>query len=278
MRKYGIAALVIPALLMIAASFGEDNRPAQLERPAIAIKPVSTRALTDASKIVSIIIDDFGNNMQGTAEMIALPFPIVTAVMPFLPSSKQDAEAAHLAGKEVLVHMPMEPFKGNPKWLGPGAIFTNLPDDEIRKRVSAAIDEIPHAVGVNNHMGSKVTSDARAMRIIMEELKKRHLFFIDSHTNYRSVACTIAEEVGVPCIENELFLDDRHASSHVIRQIGNIQERLKSKGHVVAIGHVGAGGKITADALRRTLPDLSNSVQIMPISKLVAMKRDGMLH
>jgi uncharacterized protein len=275
MKRYGMAALLIPALLMAAASFATGSQP--VRHNFSTAKAVTPPALTDKSKLAAIIIDDFGNNMQGTAEIIALPFPIVTAVMPFMSTSKQDAEAAHLAGKEVIVHLPMEPVKGNPKWLGPGAIFTNMPDDEIRKRVDAAIDNIPHAIGVNNHMGSKVTSDARSMRIVMEELKKRNMFFIDSHTNYRSIACRIAKEVDVPCIENELFLDDQHASAHVVHQIGIIQERLKNKGHVIAIGHVGAGGKITAVALRQKLPELSESVQLLPVSKLISLKRDGLL-
>lgn len=238
---------------------------------------IQQNQIPDKSKMASIIIDDFGNNMKGTEEIIGLPYPLTVAVMPFLPTSKADAEAAHLAGKEVIIHLPMEPMNGNrSNWLGPGVITTQLSDDEIRKRVDAAINNIPHAIGINNHMGSKVTADARVMRIVLEQCKKHKLFFVDSHTNYHSIACQTAQEVGVPCIENEMFLDDQHTLSHVTKQILLIHQRLQTRNYCIAIGHVGTGGKTTAAALKSKLPDLTDYVQFVPISKLISLKYDGL--
>lgn len=224
-------------------------------------------------KMASIIIDDFGNYSKGTDEMLALPYPVTVAVMPFLPYSRRDAEAAYLAGKEVIIHLPMEPLSGRKSGLGPGVISSDLTDDEIRKRVNQAIDNIPHAIGMNNHMGSKITANPRIMRIVLEECKKRNLFFIDSHTNYYSIACRTAEEVGVPCLENELFLDDQHTLAHVHRQVMLIASRLQHKDTCIAIGHVGSTGNITARALRDKLPELGKDLQIVPISKLIAHKQ-----
>ncbi|TCZ77421.1 divergent polysaccharide deacetylase family protein [Paenibacillus albiflavus] len=240
------------------------------------VATVHQEYIPDKSKMASIIIDDFGNNMKGTQEIIAMPYPLTVAVMPFLPTSKSDAEAAHLAGKEVIIHMPMEPVSGNKSWLGPGVILTSLSDDEIRKRVDAAVAEIPHAIGINNHMGSKATGDPRVMRIVLEQCKKHRLFFVDSHTNYHSIACKTAVEVGVPCIENELFLDDTHTVSHVMKQIGVIHQRLQTRKYCVAIGHVGSSGRTTAEALKNKLPDLANYVQLIPISQLISLKHDGL--
>lgn len=222
------------------------------------------------NKMASIIIDDFGNYSKGTDEMLALPYPLTVAVMPFLPHSRRDAEAAFLAGKEVIIHLPMEPLRGRKSWLGPGVISSDLSDDEIRKRVNQAIDNIPHAIGINNHMGSKITANPRIMRIVLEECKKRNLFFIDSHTNYHSIACRTAKEVGVSCMENELFLDDQHTLAHVHRQVMLIASRLEHKDSCIAIGHVGSTGHITAKALKDKLPELAKEVQIVPISKLIA--------
>jgi polysaccharide deacetylase 2 family uncharacterized protein YibQ len=117
---------------------------------------------------IAVVIDDFGNNMKGTEQMLQLPIKFTVAVMPFLPTTKQDAEAAYRKGHDVIVHLPMEPIRGLHSWLGPGAILTELPDDEIRKRVEAAIADVPHAIGMNNHMGSKATKDKRVMRVVLE--------------------------------------------------------------------------------------------------------------
>ncbi|MEH6940223.1 divergent polysaccharide deacetylase family protein, partial [Bacillus sp. JJ664] len=144
---------------------------------------------------VAIVIDDFGNNMKGTEQMLSLPIPLTVAVMPFLPSTQKDASTAHSRGYEVIVHLPMEPRTGMASWLGPNAITSNLSDLEIRRRVVAAIDDVPYAIGMNNHMGSKATSDERVMRIVLSVCKERGLFFLDSKTNYWSIVSKIAKEL-----------------------------------------------------------------------------------
>lgn len=221
-------------------------------------------------KRAAIVIDDFGNDMHGTKEMMNLPIPITVAVMPFLPTTKRDAEWAHKAGHEVIVHMPMEPKSGKmDKWLGPGAITTNLTDNEIRQRINAAIDDVPYAVGMNNHMGSKVTGDSRVMRIILEECQKRRVFFLDSHTNYRSVALKHASKIGVPCIENHIFLDDINTKQHISKQMKLLQEHLKEHDQCVVIGHVGSRKK-TAEVLGEVIPQLRNEIEFVPVSKLMS--------
>ena len=98
--------------------------------------------------------------------------------MPFLSSTKRDAELAFKNGHEVIVHLPLEPKKGKKSWLGPQGITTDLGDDEIRRRVEAAIQDVPHAVGMNHHMGSKATEDERVMRIVLEVCKKMGFFIL----------------------------------------------------------------------------------------------------
>lgn len=231
--------------------------------------PISAedQAVTAARK-VAIVIDDLGNNMAGTEEIVNMTFPITVAVMPFLPSSKKDAEAAHRNGHDVIVHLPMEPLKGNKNWLGPGAITCDLSDEEIRKRVHAAIDDIPHAIGINNHMGSKATVDERVMRVVLEVCRERKLFFLDSHTNYRSIVSKLAKQIGVPSIENHLFLDDVKSKMHVLNQIKLLQKHLREHEPCIAIGHVGSGGKITAELVKQ-LPATLEGIQFVGISKLV---------
>ncbi len=107
-----------------------------------------------------------------------------------------------------------------------------MTDAEIRETVEKAIDDVPHAIGMNNHMGSKVTSDPRIMRIVMEVCASRHLFFVDSHTDPRTVAGAMAKQLGVPTIDNELFLDDIQTPVHVMKQLNRVKRKAEEKRHL----------------------------------------------
>ena len=220
-------------------------------------------------KKMVIIIDDLGNGMKGTDEMLNMPTTLNVAIMPFLPTTKRDAELAHQKGIDVLVHMPMEPRKGKRDWLGPGAITTDLSDEEIRKRVNAAIDEVPYAVAMNNHMGSKVTSDRRIMSIVLDVCKERGLFFVDSKTDEHSVVAELAAEKGMPPVENDIFLDDQYSISHISRQMRLAEEKLKQQDICVTIGHVGVPGLMTAGIIRDAIPRLTGKVELISISDMV---------
>ena len=135
------------------------------------------------------MIDDLGNNMKETEEIIKLPVKLTIAIMPFMPSTKGDAELANQYGHEVIVHLPMEPKKGKKSWLGPGAIMTDLSDKEIRKRVEDAVKDVQHAVGMNHHMGSKARKDERV---------ENGFFYLDSKTTGKSVVGKLVNELDVP--------------------------------------------------------------------------------
>ncbi|MDH6669840.1 polysaccharide deacetylase 2 family uncharacterized protein YibQ [Paenibacillus sp. LBL] len=218
---------------------------------------------------LSVIIDDFGNGQKGTQEMLSLPVKITVAVMPFLPTSKKDAESAHKMGHDVIIHMPMEPKQGRASWLGPGAILSSLTDEEIRKRMEEAIDSVPYAIGINNHMGSKVTGDERIMSIVLDVCKERGLFFIDSKINYRSVVGKLAAEKGMPAIANDIFLDDVHTVQHVSKQLVTAAQHAEERTSCIAIGHVGVFGTRTAEALKVSIPELQKKVEFVGISDLV---------
>lgn len=221
-------------------------------------------------KEIAIVIDDFGNAMKGTEQMLDLPVKITVAVMPFLPTTKKDADEAFRKGHDVIVHLPMEPLHGKRSWLGPGSIMTDLSDEEIRKRVEAAIDDVPHAIGMNNHMGSKATSDERVMRVVLQACKERGLFFLDSRTSYRTVVPKVAAELGVQTLHNNVFLDDVYTPHHVSRQIGVVKKYLQDHERCVVIGHVGPPGIITSGMLRSAIPGLMNEATFIPISNMLS--------
>ncbi|MGG0753492.1 divergent polysaccharide deacetylase family protein [Brevibacillus laterosporus] len=254
--KLGIVLMLCGALVCSSVTASEQKIP----------EPIKTHK-------VALIIDDFGNNMKGTEEILNLPIPLTIAVMPFLPSTKKDAEMAHQKKHDVIVHMPMEPMKGPKNWLGPGALMSNLSDEEIRQRVNKAIDDVPHAIGMNNHMGSKITQNPRIMRIVLQVCKERGLFYIDSKTSYKSIVGQVARELQVPYIENMIFLDDVHTTSHIAKQLKFISEKVKQNEACIAIGHVGPGGKKVAKAILSYLPQLQKEATIMHVSQMVNEKQ-----
>ncbi len=218
---------------------------------------------------LAIVIDDLGNDMKGTEEILQLPVILTLAIMPFLPTTKVDAEKAHRLGHEVIVHLPMEPMKGKASWLGPGAITTSLSNAEIRNRVEAAIEDVPHAVGVNHHMGSKATADERVMKIVLLVCKERGLFYLDSKTTGKSVIPKIAKEENVPYLENEMFFDDVYTLQHIGKQAKRLSKELDHDNSTIAIGHVGVTGLKMATMLKEFIPLYQQKAAIVPLSDLI---------
>ncbi|RAP78027.1 divergent polysaccharide deacetylase family protein [Paenibacillus montanisoli] len=257
-HKWKVAGLACS--LMAAILFSTQGGPAAASSKGQEIQ---------GHRQVAIVIDDFGNGMTGTPEMMELPVRFTVAVMPFMPTTKQDAELAFKRGDDVIVHMPMEPVKGKPEWLGPGAITTSMSDDEIRKRVEAAIADVPHAVGMNNHMGSKATSDERVMRAVLSVVKEHGMFFLDSRTSYRTVLPKVTKELGVPLLSNQVFLDDVYTTKHISKQVGVMRKYLEDNDSCVIIGHVGPPGKLTAAVLKDAIPRLQATTSFVKLSEMV---------
>lgn len=233
---------------------GRRAEPNRLEQEA----SYGSKALKagGSQKKLAIIIDDLGNQMGGTEDILSMPVKLTVAVMPFLPTTVSDVRRAHANGHDVIVHLPMEPKRGKPEWLGPGAILSKMTDHEIRDKVEAAIDQVPYAIGVNNHMGSKITADERIMAIVLEVCRERGLLYIDSKTSYASVVRELCESKGMPRLENDIFLDDVHSIQHITGQLRKVQEKLNRRGYCIAIGHVGIEGRRTARAIRDYAPTL----------------------
>lgn len=266
---FAIAGLAIA--LTVVVSGPNASASASAGARAGTVQAVAEETASTSKPRLAIVIDDFGNAMKGTSEMLTLPIKLTVAVMPFLPTTKQDAEDAYAKGHDVIVHLPMEPISGKKSWLGPGAITTDLPDAEIWRRVEAAIRDVPHAIGMNNHMGSRVTSDPRVMRIVLGVCKEHGLFFLDSRTSFRTIVPKVAKEVGVSVLGNNVFLDDVYTSRHVNRQISVLRKFLHDHNECIVIGHVGPPGLITSGALKTAIPQLSAEADFIKVSQLVQL-------
>ncbi|MCJ8010407.1 divergent polysaccharide deacetylase family protein [Paenibacillus sp. KQZ6P-2] len=270
-KAAGLALLLAAApALTVSAENSSGGLDSNMGTPSINkdVQPISQNPVNKEKK-VAVIIDDFGNGQGGTEEMLSMPIKLTVAIMPFLPTTRNDAELAHKKGYDVIVHMPMEPKQGNPKWLGPGAITANMTDEEVRKKVEEAIDNVPYAIGMNNHMGSKITGDERIMTIVLTVCRERGLFFIDSKTNYHSVVGKLAVRMGMPPVANHIFLDDFHTTGHISKQMKAVEEFATEHDNCVTIGHVGTQGKKTAEVLRSSAASMQGRVTFVGISDLV---------
>lgn len=222
---------------------------------------------------IALVIDDFGNNGDGTDEMLKLGIPITAAVMPFQPNSRSDAEAAHKAGLEIILHIPMEPVQGRQDWLGPKGITTALPHEEISQRVADGLEQIEWAVGMNNHMGSKATQNEAVMTSVLTVARQNGLYFVDSKTSQGSVVSEVAKTLGVTAFKRDVFLDNSKNQRDIEKQLLKLGDIALQKGYAVGIGHVGPeGGKPTARAIQNVYPQLQRQgIEFVFVSRLHAL-------
>jgi polysaccharide deacetylase 2 family uncharacterized protein YibQ len=186
----------------------------------------------------------------------------------FLPYGRDAPALAILArqrGHEIMLHMPMQPVGGeNP---GPQALSADLGESEIRLRVGAALDRFGDAIGLNNHMGSRFTTEKRLLRPVMDELAARGLVFLDSRTSGASQGARAAEESGVPAALRDVFLDNDLSAEAIARQLEEVERLARRRGFAVAIGHP---HDATLAALSVWLPGLSaRGLQAVPVSTVI---------
>lgn len=186
---------------------------------------------------VAIIIDDLGLDLVMMKKFMALQLNVTAAVLPHLPHTRDVAELAHTNGREVLLHIPMEPRDYPAVNPGAEALTVDLSSLVVEQRLREYLQEVPWAVGANNHMGSRFTESKEGMRSVLQLLKDRGLFFIDSRTTSDSVAVTEAVEMGIANGERDLFLDNELNVTAIRAQIQRLIRIAKEDGSAIGICH-----------------------------------------
>jgi polysaccharide deacetylase 2 family uncharacterized protein YibQ len=182
-----------------------------------------------------LVIDDAGNNLPELDPFLRFPGPLTIAVLPALPYSAEAARRIRAAGKEVFLHQPMEAIGGqNP---GPGALYSGMSAEEIRKIVNRNIDEIGPITGMYNHQGSKITMDEKAMEVILSLCRERGIQFLDSRTTADTAAPLAAERLGMTIGERDVFLDNEQNRAAMVNSVEAGLIRAANRGKVVMIGH-----------------------------------------
>jgi len=230
---------------------------------AVAVSPPA------GSPLIAIVLDDMGLDLRRSARAIALPPPLTLSFLSYADGLPAQTAAARAAGHELLVHVPMQPHDTAVS-TGPHALEVGLAAPEIVRRVAWAIDRVPGAVGINNHMGSRFTEDVAGMRTVLGSLAARGLLFLDSRTSAATAVPQLAHEFELPVLRRDVFLDHDPSTAAIQAALVGTEEAARRHGHAVAIGHP---RDATLAALADWLPGLAaRGFALVPVSALAARR------
>lgn len=213
---------------------------------------------------LAIVIDDFGYRPQTENQVIAMPAAVTVAVLPNAPHAKEMATKAHNAGHEVLIHLPMAPLSKQP--LEKDTLRPDMSSAEIERIISDAVSKVPYATGLNNHMGSAMTSSLFGMQKVMQVLGHYDLYFLDSMTIGNSQAMRAAQGTGVKVIKRKVFLDDTQNEADIRMQFNHAVQLARRNGSAIAIGHPHPS---TVRVLQQMLPTLPADITLVRPSDLL---------
>ncbi|MBF0421781.1 MAG: divergent polysaccharide deacetylase family protein [Magnetococcales bacterium] len=243
------------------ASLPADGRYQEIEKPSVhpPVKPTG--------HVIAMVIDDLGYNKPISKAIALLPFDLTLAVLPGGGFSREVAQLADAQGKEVILHQPMQP-QGYPGIKpGPGGLYDTMSEAQIHEILEHNLREFPRAKGINNHMGSHLTNDARAMDAVMHYLKPKGLYFLDSRTSTRSVAASRAIAQGVPALRRDVFIDNVADKGATLKRLAELVTIANKFGQAVGIGHPHPS---TLEALREWLPSLRDKgIRVVRLSHLL---------
>ncbi|MEW6264391.1 MAG: divergent polysaccharide deacetylase family protein [Thermodesulfobacteriota bacterium] len=250
----------IPAAIPEKSAAGQEkaasgNRPAQPPAPGGRAR-------------VALVIDDFGLSLDQARCFLEMDMPLAFSVLPFLPHSTDVARAAYQKGRLVMLHLPMQPDQWPEIDAGPGALLMDMDQTQVKARVREAFEAVPYAAGVNNHMGSRFTEDRQRMGWVMEAVKERGGFFLDSRTSLRSTAYDEARRLGLPAAKRAVFLDNIQEPRTIGLQIKKLIVLARQNGEAGAVG-IGHVHPVTCQVLKSEYNYFTSKADLVPITALV---------
>ena len=237
--------------------------------------PASTRGVGVDARVlanreskpkVAIIIDDLGYDLDLAKSFMALDLAVSLSVLPMAPFTEKIVEAAQEKNCDIMLHLPMEPVTSRHEDAGPGALLTNMSEKEIKRLLEEHLKRVSGAQGVNNHMGSRFTESEEKMGILMNELKRRRLFYVDSRTTSRTVALEVAQRLGVAATKRNVFLDNDPTREAMTFQLQRLLAISRQSGKAVGIAHPHPE---TAAFLRLNVPLLKREASVVSVSEVV---------
>ena len=235
---------------------------ARKDIPKSIPKPVPRKALP----FVALIIDDLGYDKKIAQKFAQLNVALTFSILPHSPFQQKIARLARSKGLEIMIHMPMEPVEYPEVDPGPGTLLISMSADELIDQLDENLNTLPGVKGVNNHMGSRMTSESTQMYQIFSVLKQRGLFFIDSRTTADSLCEPSARLFQIPFAQRDVFIDHHLKPDFIRNQIKELIRIAKKDGEAVGIMHPHS---TTLQVLQEMLPDLKGQVRLVPASKIV---------
>lgn len=235
----------------------------QAERPRTPIRPdvpVSGRPR------VAIIIDDIGYDRGLARKFMAFKVPLTFSVLPDSPFGDTLVKEIKAHGLELMLHQPMEPQEYPSVNPGPGALLSSMTADELIAQLERNLDGLPGVRGVNNHMGSQLTTESSRMYQVFSVIKKRNLYFIDSRSTADTICRPSAHMFQVPFAERDIFLDHFQEAAFIRKQFRLLAKEARKHGQAVAIAHP---HRLTVKIFKEMLPELQKQVQLVPASEIV---------
>lgn len=214
---------------------------------------------------IAIVVDDLGVDRRVAEELLSLDAPLTFSILPMQPYSRRIAKTAHARGREVILHLPLEP-RGFPlKDPGEGALFVAMSDRELKRQLRKDLDAVPYIAGVNNHMGSRFMEHDAKVRLVLEELKGRGLFFLDSRTTSNSTGCRIARSLALRTGERDVFLDNETGVKDITAQVEQLVRIARKDGTAIGICHPYPA---TVTVLTTMIPRIkAQGIDIVPLSQ-----------
>jgi len=237
----------------------------RLRLAAGAAQPLSPQPIV-SGPVMAICIDDLGEDLAGTDKAIALPRNVTLSFLPFAESTPFLAREAERKGHQVLAHVPMEAIAKT----DPGPMSLRVGSPNIAARLAWNIDHVPGLSGINNHEGSKFSTDAASLVPVMETLAARHLFYFDSRTIAGSQGIRVAHMFGVMSGGRDIFLDDTISEAEVRQQLADLLTEARRSGVALAIGHP---HDVTLKILAAWLAQ-DHGVRLVPVSDAIKLKTE----
>ena len=252
-----IVTLIIIIIVLGASNFAALRKLDLLTRSSEIKNQERTEAVKDIDQdtlgVIVLIIDDFGYRNDNISDgFLNLSIPITCAIIPGHIASKKFAEKAVSYGKEVIIHMPMESENYSPGE-DEYKLLISMTSELLENKLIQAFESLPEAIGMNNHQGSKATSDSKTMTVLASVLKDRGKYFIDSRTSSLTIGEKTMISFGVPTARRNIFLDNNNDIDKIEEQMNKLANSAKKNGVAVGLGHA---RKNTLSVLEKVVPDL----------------------
>ncbi len=200
---------------------------------------------------IAIVLDDWGYNTHNLKLLEQIRYPLTLSVLPNLPYSRVIVRQAQAKGKEVILHLPMEPRNKNN--LEKNTILVSMDEATIRGIIKKDLSSLGSLRGISNHMGSKDTADVKTMNIIFKELKKKGMYFLDSFVSGDSVCQDLAQKMQIGFAKRDVFIDNQPDINYIKARLYELKLKAATLGQAIGIGH---DRKVTLEALKEAMPEL----------------------